>query len=159
MRPIFLVQGWCAEWTDGEGERDWIFYDFFNVQGVLLVLGHYCSEQFCFRGFFVTILFLCTGSVFKWLFLVNSCSYSPDHSKTEPFQSRSLKYLNFKQVLNLNVQYASPHFSLNRCAIISSYNGLPTISKIIMQRAFKQQGNKIIMFGIIFFKLEFLQNY
>ena len=142
MRPIFLVQGWCAEWTDGEGERDWIFYDFFNVQGVLLVLGH-----------------LCTGSVFKWLFLVNSCSYSPDHSKTEPFQSRSLKYLNFKQVLNLNVQYASPHFSLNRCAIISSYNGLPTISKIIMQRAFKQQGNKIIMFGIIFFKLEFLQNY
>ena len=46
------------------------------------------------------LVFLCTGSVFKWLVLVQSCSHSPHHSKTEPFQYLSLKSSDFKRVLN-----------------------------------------------------------
>ena len=32
------------------------------------------------------LLILCTGSVFKWSVLGHSCSYSPDHSETQPFR-------------------------------------------------------------------------
>ena len=64
-----------------------IMFGFWMVQSCLV--GKWFNFQMVGAFLGAIFVFLCTGLVFERSALVHSCSYSPNHSKTKPFQCRS----------------------------------------------------------------------